>query len=62
MLAQLTIHFSIITLKENIQEKELTIYNYICKSNKSTVDELFITQERAYNYSYNSSKAISLAY
>ena len=33
--ASLTIHFSIITLKENIQERELAIYKDYCNSSKS---------------------------
>ena len=43
--ACLTIHSSIITLKENIQERELAIYKYNCNSSKSITSVSFYNKK-----------------
>ena len=44
-MLDLTICFFIITLKENIQERELMIYKYTCNSSK-TVSNILIDPDK----------------
>ena len=53
--ASLTTHFSIITLKENIQERELTIYMYNCNSSKSITSVSFHKNVAYTKHIYNRS-------